>query len=204
MARITREMVFEAADKLTAQGKEPTITGIRDDLGGGSFSTISGHLKKWRNQKQSVESVALPDAVREVFRSSFNAVWSEAERLHSEQVLVMREQFAQERDGYTKEAEEELSRLEKLVEQLKQEAASLADKNTTLIRDAATAEANAKSSEKEASTLTGKLSALDAEHRLLIKQVGGLEKEVETLRGQQAEKSVSKRATSKKESTAET
>jgi hypothetical protein len=51
MARpgITREQVFEAANKLKAEGKQITMQRVRDALGEtGSFTTISRLLEEWR------------------------------------------------------------------------------------------------------------------------------------------------------------
>lgn len=48
MSKVTEETVAEAASKMRAEGKMPTHAGIRDIIGGGSFTTISQCLNVWR------------------------------------------------------------------------------------------------------------------------------------------------------------
>lgn len=39
---ITKEQIFAVADELDAAGQNPTLASVRKQLGGGSFTTISG------------------------------------------------------------------------------------------------------------------------------------------------------------------
>lgn len=48
--RITTERVHAAADTLAAQGESPTLMAVRQQLGGGSFSTISNAMKIWHTR----------------------------------------------------------------------------------------------------------------------------------------------------------
>ena len=181
MARVTKEVVFEAASKLAAQGKDASVLAIRDELGYGSFSTLGKWFKEWRNDQQT-ESVALPDAVQTIYQRSIAAIWTEAERLNREKQERWISEFARERESYAKQADEEIARLEKANQELEKNNKGLTEKNTALLREAATAEANAKTAAREAENLATKLAALDAEHRALIKQVGSLEQEVKSLK----------------------
>lgn len=81
MAMVTKETVFGAADALTAKGASVTQIAVRDELGGGSFSTISVFLKEWRDA-QAPATVAVvesaPAALRERLEALLATAWSEA------------------------------------------------------------------------------------------------------------------------------
>lgn len=81
MAMVTKETVFGAADSLTAKGASVTQIAVRDELGGGSFSTISVFLKEWRDAHAPamvavVESA--PAALKERLEALLATAWSEA------------------------------------------------------------------------------------------------------------------------------
>lgn len=63
--RITQEEVDAAAEALIAGGKDAGVTGVREALGRGSFSTIGQMLGEWRARKMAAPKapVALPDPV---------------------------------------------------------------------------------------------------------------------------------------------
>lgn len=52
MARkgITQAQVFNAADAISAAGQNPTVASTRAKLGTGSFTTITAHLRAWKEQ----------------------------------------------------------------------------------------------------------------------------------------------------------
>jgi chromosome segregation ATPase len=76
---ITAEDVIFAAEKIQAEGSNPTIEKIRFMLGAGSNSTISKHLKDWRDSRPLVKSsvTSPPDQVQ----AAVSAVW---EKLNQE------------------------------------------------------------------------------------------------------------------------
>jgi molecular chaperone GrpE (heat shock protein) len=47
----TQSAVYDAADAMLAQGVEPSITLVRDRIGGGSYSTIREKLAQWKADK---------------------------------------------------------------------------------------------------------------------------------------------------------
>ena len=65
MSANKQDEIFEAANRLAAEGKKPTSHAIRELLGSGSLSTISTHLKSWREQTPVLEQPL--DPVREAF-----------------------------------------------------------------------------------------------------------------------------------------
>ncbi|QXC16638.1 DNA-binding protein [Citrobacter braakii] len=58
---ITEEQIMRAADELNQEGQNPTLSRVRKKLGGGSFTTISEVMIKWRAQKaRSVQAQEPP------------------------------------------------------------------------------------------------------------------------------------------------
>lgn len=84
-AKCTKETVFEAADQLLADGEKPTITRIRDVIGGGSPNDITAWMKEWRTRRQKItdaQRVPAPGNIKDqanVFLNDFIAtVWDTA------------------------------------------------------------------------------------------------------------------------------
>lgn len=81
MARmgVQYEDVVEAALQLQKQGDNPTLQRIRDWLGSGSFTTISEHLKQWRENQRN--ATPLQQEIQELPASLVNLVqqiWQQA------------------------------------------------------------------------------------------------------------------------------
>ncbi|MEN5424733.1 DNA-binding protein [Comamonas aquatica] len=51
---VTKNLVFSAADKLIAEGKQPSQNAILQAIGGGSISTIAPFLREWRRNAASL------------------------------------------------------------------------------------------------------------------------------------------------------
>ncbi|NOR69629.1 MAG: hypothetical protein GQ532_08045, partial [Methylomarinum sp.] len=49
---ITKEQIIETAERLQAKNINPTMAGVREALGGGSFATISPVLRDWKTSKE--------------------------------------------------------------------------------------------------------------------------------------------------------
>ena len=108
---ITKEQILEAIAKLEAEGKRPTMQGIRS-LIGGSYSTLGPVLNEWKAQKQQPEPAQdepsgepMPVAMAEKLEACGKEIWAEAlrraeERLEAErkELQKMREKMAAERD----------------------------------------------------------------------------------------------------------
>lgn len=84
-ARFTKEAVFEAADQLLAEGEKPTITRIRDIIGGGSPNDITAWMKEWRTRQQKItdaQQIPAPGNIKDqasVFLTEFvTTIWNTA------------------------------------------------------------------------------------------------------------------------------
>lgn len=91
---ITREQVFEAANRLVEQGITPTPALIRNALGKGSFTTISQHLSAWKDYRwhsennlqwipKSVETKAM-ELIQETWEAATRDAIDEIERLQAD------------------------------------------------------------------------------------------------------------------------
>ena len=57
---LTPEQVFQCADQLVLEGKNPTIAALRERLGSGSVTTIHKYLSQWKTQQQQKSLSSAP------------------------------------------------------------------------------------------------------------------------------------------------
>lgn len=143
MARkgISKDQVFNAANAIKARGIEPTITLIRNELGEGSFSTISQHLATWKTQDQEVIEVSeIPPNVEEAVLQACATVWNICQKESSKEVKAAKQEakdsissIQNDLELATKENEEltqEVAKLEKLLEQSEKKSQQTANELT--------------------------------------------------------------------------
>jgi len=114
----TEQRIIEAAEKLEAEGTNPTQVTVREALGGGSFATIGPVLKKWKADKKKHETIATvqaPQAVGEAFDYVQGLVWNTAiaeadQRLAAEREALHRAQ--EQADADVREQQETVKTLE--------------------------------------------------------------------------------------------
>jgi hypothetical protein len=111
MARkgITYDMVSNAAAAIKARGTDPTISAIRVELNNeGSFSTISQHLAKWREQDaEKVDISSLPETVENAALEAITKIWNIATKEAREEIAAIKEDHNQK----TRLLQEDLSAL---------------------------------------------------------------------------------------------
>lgn len=119
MARkgITFDQVANAAAAIKARGTEPTVAGVRIELGNeGSYSTISQHLSKWRDEAaQQVQARSLPPEVENAMMSAMMTVWNVANKLHQDEAAMLKQGYDDDRErlaGELKTAQAEIRQLE--------------------------------------------------------------------------------------------
>lgn len=121
---INEAQVFEAADALVAQGRDVTPTVLLSTLGSGSFTTIYKHLSAWEASRASAGSertAAIPDAVL----SAFGAAWRAASSEASKEVVMVREQAAEEVKTAKAQFQEALQTIERLEGESEADAARI-------------------------------------------------------------------------------
>jgi len=76
-----KEKIIEAAEKLEAQGVNPTQVTVREALGGGSFATIGPILKEWKESKKedhALTEIQVPEEINDRLEQLKGAVWQAA------------------------------------------------------------------------------------------------------------------------------
>lgn len=101
MARkgITYDQVANAAEAIKARGTDPTISAIRVELNNeGSFSTISQHLAKWKEQSaERVDIRSLPETVENAAMTAITTIWNIATKIANEDIAALKEEHRAER-----------------------------------------------------------------------------------------------------------
>lgn len=122
---VSDEMVFDIAEQLTAKGEKVTNRAVWSAIGGGSMTTISNALRRWReNQElqvnQSIERTPLPAAMVEVLHHAAVQLWDAAQT----ETKAELEQLAQATNARIAEAhserDEALAELQATAEELEQ------------------------------------------------------------------------------------
>ena len=123
-AAYTQEQVFEAADKLAANGQEVTANALRDVLRRGSYSTFVKHIDAWRRARQaSVVPVVfeMPEAVKAAFAQCWQAAASEA----GKDIVTIREKADAEIQAIRHQLDEALAAIDQLEAEADADAARI-------------------------------------------------------------------------------
>lgn len=113
----TEERIIEIAEKLEAEGVNPTQVTVRDALGGGSFATIGPILKKWKESKKEdsqLAEVRVPEAITERLEQLQGAVWHAAVEEADRRLTAEREALHQAQEQATAEVREHLDSIKAL------------------------------------------------------------------------------------------
>lgn len=71
-SNVTREDVYRVADSMVAEGLKPSVRNVQTQLGGGSHSTITRHLKAWRERQGGSAGLEVPGTVLDAIGSYIN------------------------------------------------------------------------------------------------------------------------------------
>lgn len=94
---LTTESIHAAADKISADGINPTQTNVREALGGGSYSTIGAALKSWKQEQVEHEQLRrtdMPDSLRDEATVMVAKLWQEADQIANSNLSREREALA--------------------------------------------------------------------------------------------------------------
>jgi hypothetical protein len=82
---ITKEQILATADLLAARDERVTLARVRQELGGGSYTTIGQALREWRRlQKKRPEAQPAVPPVPAQARTILKDVWGKLWRLAHE------------------------------------------------------------------------------------------------------------------------
>ena len=115
MAKNTKQDIFDTANRLVEEGKNPTLANVREAIGGGSFTTISQAMTEWK-AKQVADQQTIKEAAPEAITSRIGEL--------SAEIWAVAQEMANARLANEREALES-SRLE--IEASQKEAIDLAD-----------------------------------------------------------------------------
>lgn len=107
----TEDRIFEIAEKLEAEGVNPTQVTVREALGGGSFATIGPVLKRWKESKKEDSQLAeirVPEAITERLEQLQGAVWQAAVDEADRRLMAEREALHQAQEQAAAEVREHL------------------------------------------------------------------------------------------------
>src|SRR5512135_3520107 len=111
---IKPERVREVIKELEARREKATFTAIREQLGGGSYSTIAAVLTEWRReQAEAVRPVVpeIPESLTHLLRHLWAEAWKAADAVH-EPERQARERERAEHEQLRAEMGQEIARLE--------------------------------------------------------------------------------------------
>lgn len=115
---LTTQQIHETADELQEKGVNPTLSAVRQALGGGSFTTISDAMKTWRQDNQDekqLQKTELPSGINGRLQILGADVWQTAMEIANERLTAEREALAvaqAKAQGQTDQAQEAVKTLE--------------------------------------------------------------------------------------------
>lgn len=150
---ITTQDIHQAADKIAAEGGNPTLAAVRKALGGGSFTTISEAMQVWKSKHTQAEALireAAPAAVSE----KMDEIWSIALQMASTRLKAEREALELARSEMEETKQEAINLADQLNSELEQAQAAIEQQGLSLAKAVAELEAERIAREKAAAALT--------------------------------------------------
>ncbi|MBF0315624.1 MAG: DNA-binding protein [Oligoflexia bacterium] len=121
---ITKEQVFDVAEKIQETGTAPTLQSIREALGAGSYSTISKYLSEWKETLAS-HSVEIPAPPAE-YQSYMQKVWAATYKAANQILEGEKEALRAERAKIKEEKDALVGALERVEDDLDKERLAVA------------------------------------------------------------------------------
>lgn len=195
MARLfaTKEIVFETASALAAEGIQPSIVTVQDKIGGGSYTTIKRFLDEWNSHMVQLTQATIepPSFVTEKSVELGRTLWALAIQQANKDTQAAKDEaerkvatigseleFAQKEISRMEEIEESQNELlERTLSQLSSVTADLTEalSKAAMVPDLearlAAAQADAKAARKEATDKAVEAGALAGEAESLRTQL---------------------------------
>jgi hypothetical protein len=180
-AVVDQEEVFQAAEALTAEGKQVTALALHGALGGGSLTTIYKHLAAWEASRPVVGKTSdggIPDAVQSAFANTWRVAAMEAAREVSaakekaaDEVKAAQKQFQDALEAIARlelEVEAEVDKVIRLEQQLSENQSAMlkaSNDNAVLLATVEHLQRQVKSCESELERLHKETDAEAERHR---------------------------------------
>lgn len=159
----TQEQVFEAADKLVANGQEVTPNALRALLDRGSYSTFVKHIDAWQMARQVAPvpvMLDMPGSVKAAFAQCWQAAASEA----GKEIAAIRDQAEADITAAKRRLDDAITAIEQLEGEAEVDGARFEIAEASLARERAAAQLAA----TEAAARTAALSATTDQMRQQI------------------------------------
>jgi hypothetical protein len=164
---ISREQVVKAAERLQAHGQSVTVTAVRALLGEtGSYTTISGHLKTWRDQ-QAGAATAVPKELERSLLEFLGRFWRALLAGIGAEVQRRTEGRVGELESEVRCCEDDLRRL-----------------RATSERDVAALQAELAENERLLATMEDEVATLQREQRSLLEKEEAIARRLDAIIGE--------------------
>ncbi|MFO1352610.1 MAG: DNA-binding protein [Gammaproteobacteria bacterium] len=176
---ITKPQIIQAANTLLAEGVQPTVLKVREQLGGGAAATINAVLREWRHTAlaETSDSGAPPAKIRDLFESFNDRLWQALHLQTTEQIEALRKQAL----AAIGQAELDQEELATLLDKLGEEHRQHGEQATALQKQLTTVTKTIQHSEHEAQLANTKAQTIAAERDRLLAQVQELGKKHDLL-----------------------
>jgi hypothetical protein len=158
--RVTQEDVDGAAEALLASGKDASVTGVREVLGRGSYSTIGQMLALWRAGRAAAPGTpaALPDPLARAVSAYLQEAVGIVQKASAAR-LTEEEQARSRAEKTVDTLEGRIAELELAVEELRNEREQARGRAAQLQDDLASERANNRAAEQRANDAQRELAA---------------------------------------------
>ena len=169
-AVIEQEELFDAANKLAADGKQVTALNLRYALGGGSLTTIYKYLSAWESNRPKNAAVTNTAEIPEQVQNAFANTWKIAALEASREVMAVREKAAEEVKAAQVQFEGALEAIQRLEADTERDTATIEELR-----------ARVSELEQSVSGLSQEKAAANAKADQLLHQVKSLETQIDKL-----------------------
>jgi chromosome segregation ATPase len=175
---VTDDLVFEIADRLTAEERKVSNRVIWSEIGGGSMTTIAAALRRWRERQElrtehPIERAPLPEAIADAMREAVAQLWKTAQDETQKELDALTHAMNDRVNDATSERDEALAELQGTVEELettRQQLAELTDAHQAtgvelarISAEMSTVQDRAATAETRAAELEARVADLKAE-----------------------------------------
>lgn len=139
-----KDKIFNICETLKQSGINPTAEKVRNELGSGSFTTISPIVREWRDTQSKTETVpAIPPEAQNAVTQATALIWKIATDHQTEAINAVRQEcnrIEQEALAERDEALKEIQFLESQLQTLKTNLETVEKQNLTITTEKASLE----------------------------------------------------------------
>lgn len=177
-----QDKIFSICEALSKSGIKPTAEKVRDELGGGSFSTISPIIKQWRENQCKAEPLPeIPPEAQNAVNHATAIIWKIANEHHVEAINAVKlecSRIEQEAIAERDEALNEIRFLESQIKELNARIESLETQSKAMVLEKNDLELEARKQQLAMDSMSLANSELKTELKGVVKERSSLELQV--------------------------